>query len=131
MPSGLTSLAPQKFVAFDDKQAEVTIAGLVTNSIVTSFRTPPGLKGLLTSFRQAWDPGLNTFLNFSLRINGAIPANYNGLFAQIAAPEQDVDLPVPLELEQLSLVEMIVSVSAAATFPGNVTGRFVAKYFNP
>ncbi len=136
MPSGWTELAPKKIVGCDDKQAQVSVAAagdMASLTTVVSFRTRPGLNGIITSCRQAWDGNLDPDVRFSLRINGAIIADYNQLQAQIAPPEQDVDLPVPIPVEQLSLVELVAYVIAGgvATFPGTITGRVVVKYTNP
>lgn len=136
MSSGWTSLAPDKIVSFDDRQAQVSIAAtgdMANLTTIVSFRTKPGLRGFITSFRQAWDGNLDPDVRYSLRINGAIIADYNQLQAQIAPPEQDSDLPVPIEVGQLSLVEMVAFVVSGnvATFPGTVTGRLVVKYINP
>ncbi len=137
MSSGWQILAPEKIVTFDDiiSQIQATTDGDMATNLLTvfSYRTKPGLKCVMTSFRQAWDPALDPYVRYSLRINGAIPANYNQLQAQIAPPEQDVDLPVPIFLEQLSLVEMIAYTVAGATYTGTplITGRGIFKYWNP
>ena len=120
--------------AFDDQQAEVSSGASfpVTQLKILSFRTPPGLKGYITNFGQAWDSGLNTFLKFYLKVNGAVIFPYNALFAQICAPEQTslCPLPVPIPLEQLSLVEMFVDIATGPAGAGNITGRIICKYFD-
>lgn len=120
--------------AFDDIQAEVASGAVfpVTQLRILNFRTPPGLKGYITAFGQAWDSNLNTFLKFYLKVNGGVIYPYNALFAQICAPEQTslCPLPVPIPLEQLSQVEMYVDIGAGPTVTGNITGRIICKYYD-
>ena len=141
MPSGLTSLAGARFVSSDDQFSQTAALSVPsTNNIILSFRTPPGLRGLLTDFRQAWDGGLDTYLSYYLRINGGIlyPLtiaggkinSYVGSKVQIAAPETDTALPVPIIIEQLSLVEVVCDVATGAT-SGTATARVICKYYDP
>lgn len=129
MSSGWTQLSPKPPVASDDKQAQSTVLAGVTGTVIVSFRTPPGLVGWITSFRQAWDAALDPNVVYSLRINGVRVNNYNGLSVQIAQPSADVDLPTPIRVEQLSLVEMVADNNSASN--GSIVGRIVAKYYNP
>lgn len=126
--------------AFDDQQGTSSITGVgtmgsiaVTGTFVipVSFRTPPGLVGYITKFGQAWDPGLDTFVRYSLRINGGIPSGYNQLSVQISSPSSDIELPTPIRVEQFSLIEVVAFSLTGATFPGNFFARVVAKYYNP
>lgn len=133
MASGWTELAPARIVATEPQADHEDLTDNTTGNVVLSFRTAPGLKGFITAFKQAWDTTIVPA--FSLRINGAIPANYNGLRVQLANPWDDVDLPVPIAVEQMSLIEVVVDVDADAATPGLVTGDFAAavtvKYVNP
>lgn len=118
--------------AFDDQQAEVNVVDNTNNQLILSFRSPPGLKGYITNFGQAFDAALNTFVDFSLLVNGGVVFPYNRLFAQICAPEQTalVPLPRPIPIEQLSLIQVVADVQGAGT-NGNFTARVICKYFNP
>lgn len=116
---------------FDDQVAEVLLVPNSTNIKIISFRTPPGLKGYVTNFGQAWDAGINTFVKFYLKVNGAVVYPYNGLFVQITPPEaaSNYPLPSPIPLEQLSLVECYADVGAAAG-NGNFAARIICKYYD-
>lgn len=134
MPSPQVLLDRLRARAFDDVQLEITSGATfpVSQLQILSFRTPPGLKGYITAFGQAWDSGLDTYLQYYLKVNGAVVYPYNGLYAQICAPEQTslCPLPVPIPLEQLSLVEMYVDIASGPTAAGNVVGRIICKYYD-
>lgn len=132
MSTGWQALAPDRFVGSDDKQGASTLTTNTIGNVVLSFRTRPGLAGWITSFGQAWDTTITP--SFSLRINGAIQADYNGLAVQQASNGGGVDLPVPIRVEQLSLIEVVVDVASLAPNPettGQFATRVVCKYFNP
>lgn len=129
MPSGYQELAPSPAIAYRDVQATVSVAALATDTVIVSIRVGPGLKWFLTSFRQAWAVALDNSVTYALRINGTKYVPYIDSLVQIAPPEQDVDLPVPVPIEQLSLVEMVATNPTGSA--GNVTGRIVVKGYNP
>ncbi len=132
MASGWQELAPERFVGCDDRQADLILTTNTTGNVVLSFRTRPGLVGWITSFRQAWDTVMVP--TYSLRINGAVVFDYNSLSVQIAANGDDVDLGVPIRVEQLSLIEVVVDVASLTPNPettGDFATRVICKYFNP
>lgn len=131
---GWQNLSPRPPVACDTPRAEVSISAIGTQlapTTILSFRTPPGLDGFITAFRQAWDSGLDPYVYYSLRINGGIPRDYNQLNVQICSPGSGLDLPVPIPVGQLSLIEVIAYGIVGGTYPGNFTAQVVAKYYNP
>lgn len=131
---GYQIIGPRRPVASDSPRAEVSLAGVgtqATATVVLSFRTPAGLDGEITAFRQAWDSGLDPQIRYSLRINGGIPSDYNQLNVQVGTPAGGQDLPLPIPVGAGSLVEVTAYALAGATFPGNFTAQVVAKYYNP
>lgn len=120
--------------SFDDQQNEATVNNNTPNQLILSFRAPPGLKGYITAFGQAWDAVMDTFVDYSLKVNGGVVFPYNQLKAQICAPEQAalVPLPKPIVIEQLSLIEVYADVPNITGFTsGNFTARVICKYFSP
>lgn len=101
--------------------------------VIVSFRTPPGLRGWLTNFGQAWDSAIDGYAQYSLRVNGAIIYPYFNLSIQNCPPEQAglVPLPKAIPLDQLSLVEMIGNNVTGSGATGNIFGRLIAKYADP
>ena len=130
MPSGFQELAPSPAIAYRDESATVSVTASASNLVIVTLRTGPGLKWFITSFRQAWASGIDGTVTYSLRINGVAYPPYINSTVQIAPPEQDVDLPVPIPVEQLSLIEMTAS-GATGMATGNVTGRIVIKGYQP
>lgn len=117
--------------AFDDTSAEISVASAQVNKLILSFRTPPGLKGYITSFGQAWDANLNTFAKYTLKVNGGVVYPYNQLLVQTCPPEAagQYPLPFPIPLEQLSLVEVYVD-NGASVGAGNFAARVICKYYD-
>lgn len=135
MSAGRTELWDKPVVSSDDRQGSLAVAAGVgrTDSVVLSFRTPPGLKGWLTGWGQAWDSQLDGFVtSFSIRINGGRLQRFNQLSVQTAspseAPQQEFE-PVPIE--QNSLIEVIATVAAGLATNGNFYSRVICKYQNP
>ncbi len=130
MSSGELEIARHRWVSSDDRFDEVSVINNATDTTILSFRTPAGLRGWLTDFRQAWDAGMDTFVDYTLKVNGAVIYPYIKKKVQVAAPEQDVALPVALPVQGGSLVEVIANQAAGGT-TGNFAARVIVKYTDP
>src|SRR3990167_3078730 len=128
MPSGQQELSPGRAVNYQDESETVQVTASSVDAVIVSLRTYPGLKGKITGFRQAWDTDLDDVVTYSLRINGVKYPPYVDKTVQVASPGADVDLPVAIDVEQLTLVEITASGAAGMT-TGDVTGRIIVKYY--
>lgn len=117
-------------IDWEDVPAEVAVSAstLITDTPTTiiSFRTKFGKPFFITGFGQAWDAGMDTFLAYSLLIDGNSHPKYHRLTVQIAAPEQlgYAPLPVAIETPQGALIEVVCVSTVAGNFAARVKGEY-------
>lgn len=132
MATGETEIARHRAVAWDDKTATVSVANNATDVTILSYRTPPGLRGWIAFFGQAWDSGMDTFVDYTLKVNGGIPAGpWNKSKVQISPPESpERELPAYIPVQGNSLIEVVANMAVGGT-TGNFTARVISKYTDP
>lgn len=107
----------------DDKVASASIAASTTTKLTfsdgtTNFRTRTGRKGRLTFVGNDVDAGGETYLTFSILVNGArisdpLLSSFQQAIGETFDPSSS--LSVPLELPQNALIEVSVTNSNGST----------------
>lgn len=117
-------------VDFDDRADEVSIAAGATGTEILSFRVKPGFRALIVAIRPSWEAAGDRQITVRPLVNGnplRIDA-YRRIDVQIAAPEQDTYLPVPIPVEQNARIQILADNAdgANAYF---ATCRVIVYYF--
>lgn len=116
-------------IDWEDEQAEVAVSGGVITSTPTeilAFRAKMGKAFYLTGFGQAWDSAMDTFLVYSLLIDGIPHPKYHRKTVQITPPEQVGYSPIPVPI--LVPQGARISVSVNSTVSGNFAARLKGEY---
>ena len=119
----------QKPVDWDIWHAETAVVANTAGQSIFSETVKKGKKAFIVAYRQAWDATLDPDLYHSLRINGNPYHKFFRSRVQLAAPESDVFLAVPIPVEQGSIINMVADNDGSNA--GNVIGRVIVYYYDP
>ena len=113
-------------IDYEDQFAEVSIPATSTDTTVVDFRAKLGKVLKIDGFGQAWDSAMNTFVKYSLLIDGVPHAKYLGKTVQVCPPEQCGynKLPVGIWVPQAARIQIIANSSVAGLFAGRITGGY-------
>lgn len=117
-------------IDWEDEQDEVAVSAsadlTAAMTEIVAFRAKMGKKFKITGFGQAWDAGMNTFLVYSLLIDGVPHPKYNRKKVQITPPEQVgySPIPTPIEVPQGARISVAVVSTVAGNFAARVKGEY-------
>lgn len=119
-------------IDWEDQFAEVAVTNNAIDTIILDFRLKLGKVFKLDGFGQAWDAGMNTFVNYTLLIDGVPHPKYLRKLVQVCPPEQVGfnKLPVPTVVPQAARIQVIANLAAGGT-SGNFAGRVTGNYYDP
>ena len=128
---GEIEIARHRWVSSDDRSAQKSVLANATDTTILEFQTPPGLRGFISFLGVAWDGGMDTYVDYTLLVNGAVIFPYVKSKVQVAPPEDaSRELPVYVPVQGASYVKVIANQSISGT-AGNFTARVVMKYTDP
>ncbi len=119
-------------IDWEDQSAEVSVVNNATDTTILDFRVKFGKVFKITGFGQAWDAPMNTFVAYTLLIDGVPHPKYINKTVQITPPEQVGynEVPVPIEVPQAARIQVIANMAAGGT-TGNFTARVKGGYYDP
>lgn len=118
----------EKIIDKDDQYAQASSAGPTTTTIL-NFNAKAGKIARIVGYRNAVDAAGISTTTFQLFVNGAQIPDYGSNPNQWGSPEQDVYLPVPVDVPMGSNIQVRAVNSSSTTY--NVTARLIVVYFDP
>lgn len=113
-------------IDYEDQFAEVAVPATSVDTTILDFRCKAGKVFKIDSFGQAWDAALNTFVVYTLLIDGIPHPKYLRKSVQVVPPEQCGynKLPVSVVVPQAARIQIIANSSVAGNFAGRITGNY-------
>lgn len=119
----------ENIIDSEDRQAQsATLTVPSTGNVVLTVTAKNARRAFLSFVGMAWDAGLDTFLTWRVKLDGAVMYRLLDSTVQIAPPEQpDKELTPWIEIPQGSTLTFECDVAAGAV-AGKATARMKVYY---